>query len=618
MNLRTNLSLSPASGNRILLALILLIAGFLRFYKLGFQSFWLDELHTVIETDPALKWKDLLFYLKCCDPHPPLFFAVEKIFFLLFGSTEFIARSVSALAGTISVWIVYLLGKELYSSRLGLVAATFTCFNYFHIWYSQEARPYAFAFLFAVLSFLYLIRLIKNPRWKTGILYSIYTLLMLGSHYFGLFVFVSQICIALLFWREAENKLLYFRHFLFAGLIIGAGFSPWLPFLLSTAGIKSFWIEPIKPSFAIDFFYEYFGKSDLLKPFLILFLISGLVHLFIKSKIGSKSIKEDVYSFGFIICFLWIGISLIIPYIRSILVVPMLFPRYTIVLLPAFILILAFGIELIANIFIKYSLLIFFCLLSLTDLFFIQKHYSQIHKTPFRELGQYIASDTLFVFPVISEVTAWHQQYYLRKYGYSLNVMEGPKEVMLDSVMKNPELQGFWLSDAHGGQKPKDELLEKIQKSFIKVKEKDFHDAWAQLYITRDVNKSGWIELNHRSFSPDHLFELNGDSVTAIWEGRVISRPLNLLKGSYMVNVQLSGTPAGGVFPHLNVYVGDKFIGSFYASGSYEYHTLSFYAEEDSETSVRIEMDNDAVNAAAKEDRNAFVKSILLLKIKDK
>jgi uncharacterized membrane protein len=260
--------------DRNLVFIICGIAFFLRFYKLGFQSLWLDEIHTAIEAGSGSTWADLFNYLKCCDQHPPLFFIAEKLMFLVFGSNEIIARILPALAGTFSIWMIYLLGKEFYSSKLGLVAATLLCFNYFHINYSQEARPYSFAFLFTILSFLYLIRFIKNPGRKLSIQYAASTLLMIGSHYFGLFVLLAQIGISIFFWVYEEEKIKFLKFYALSGLIIFVCFIPWFPFLLAMSAIKSFWVKPVEPGFALNFFHEYFGNSDLLNPVLLVIFIS--------------------------------------------------------------------------------------------------------------------------------------------------------------------------------------------------------------------------------------------------------------------------------------------------------------------------------------------------------
>jgi mannosyltransferase len=120
----------------VLLLLILVVAAILRFYHLSYQSFGLDELHTMNEADPGIRWKEMLEYLRNGDQHPPLFFIIERMLFTLFGSSEWVARGFAALCGLLGVWAMYGLGKELLNKRLGLLAAAFTCINYFCIFYS--------------------------------------------------------------------------------------------------------------------------------------------------------------------------------------------------------------------------------------------------------------------------------------------------------------------------------------------------------------------------------------------------------------------------------------------------------------------------------------------------
>src|SRR5271169_3669259 len=102
----------------VLLLLILVVAAILRFYHLSYQSFGLDELHTMNEADPGIRWKEMLEYLRKGDQHPPLFFVIERMLFILFGSSEWVARGFAALCGLLGVWAMYGLGKELLNKRL--------------------------------------------------------------------------------------------------------------------------------------------------------------------------------------------------------------------------------------------------------------------------------------------------------------------------------------------------------------------------------------------------------------------------------------------------------------------------------------------------------------------
>ena len=91
----------------------IVIAGFLlRYYKLDAQSLWLDELHTMNEAAPSVSWAQMFQSLKCCDPHPPLQFIMAKLSFSIFGHTAMVARMISVIAGTLSIWAMYDLGKQ--------------------------------------------------------------------------------------------------------------------------------------------------------------------------------------------------------------------------------------------------------------------------------------------------------------------------------------------------------------------------------------------------------------------------------------------------------------------------------------------------------------------------
>ena len=62
----------------LLLFFILVAAFAIRFFRLGLESFWLDELYVANEADPHLPLSSLFAALKCCDQHPPLFYLAER------------------------------------------------------------------------------------------------------------------------------------------------------------------------------------------------------------------------------------------------------------------------------------------------------------------------------------------------------------------------------------------------------------------------------------------------------------------------------------------------------------------------------------------------------------
>jgi mannosyltransferase len=484
-------SLTEEKKTNFLLFLILTFSLAMRLWKIDFQSLWLDELHTMNESDPDIRWKDMLFYLKCCDQHPPLYFVLSRISFELFGHTALSARLIAVVAGTTSVWAMFLLGKEILNKNLGLIAAALTAVNYYNLYYSQEARGYILAFLFAALSFLFFIRLLKNKTIKNSILYAVFTLLLLFSHYYSLFVLASQIVLIILFFflTETTKKKAFLLYFLLSGLIIAIGYFPWLPYLQAMANIRSFWIQSIADTPLSDFFFEYFGRASLLKHLLIILLLGYLLKVFYSGKkLGSDPVSNPLW-FSFIIFSGWILVTCLIPYIRSLLVVPMLLPRYTIVVLPAILVILAYGIELINFKRVKTIILTIYIIFSLISIVISRKYYTAVSKSQFREMTHFVVANNSENYPIINEVVSWQHQYYFKAFNFKPNMLDGPKSIVVDSILAGKsskyKVNGFWIVGAHGDKPFAREQKKPLDTAFVMALEKKFFDAWAQLYIRK-------------------------------------------------------------------------------------------------------------------------------------
>lgn len=128
----------------VLLALISVIGGVLRFSTLIDREFWFDEAYTglLILQD----WGAMLSVIQS-DVHPPLYFAVLKIWASIFGSGEYALRSFSAILGTALIPLTYLMTQRLWKDRreriVPLAAALIVAVNPFFVAYSQEVRAYA-------------------------------------------------------------------------------------------------------------------------------------------------------------------------------------------------------------------------------------------------------------------------------------------------------------------------------------------------------------------------------------------------------------------------------------------------------------------------------------------
>lgn len=132
--------MASAERTALVLALLTLLAAVLRFWRLGDWSFWADEIASLRDAQQLGK---VITY--------PVGYALIGLAVRLFGSNEFAARLMPAVAGAISVPALYLIGRKLFSERAAILSAVLLALSSYHIFFSQEARYYSLMMLLAML-----------------------------------------------------------------------------------------------------------------------------------------------------------------------------------------------------------------------------------------------------------------------------------------------------------------------------------------------------------------------------------------------------------------------------------------------------------------------------------
>lgn len=158
----------------------------IRFASLGVQSYHHDEVITAARVIPG-DFADMLRQVKGSESNPPLYYVLAWGWAKAFGTGEVGLRSLSALFGAATVPVAYLIGRELVSSRTGLIAAAIVAVNPMLIWYSQEARSYALLVFFGALALLFFVRALHTRRGWDLALWALASALALCSHYFAVF-----------------------------------------------------------------------------------------------------------------------------------------------------------------------------------------------------------------------------------------------------------------------------------------------------------------------------------------------------------------------------------------------------------------------------------------------
>lgn len=136
--------------------LAVIIFGFLlRVISLN-QSFWLDEATSGLVVR-NFNLVQIITKFSPGDFHPPFYYLVLKVWSNVFGSNEIVLRFPSIIFGLLTIYFVFLIGKELFNKRVGLIAGMLLATSGLHIYYSQEARMYSLvALLISLLVYLFL------------------------------------------------------------------------------------------------------------------------------------------------------------------------------------------------------------------------------------------------------------------------------------------------------------------------------------------------------------------------------------------------------------------------------------------------------------------------------
>jgi mannosyltransferase len=183
-------------------AIIVLLALFLRLYRLDDQSLWDDEVFSLSASQLSIRQMHPILVEDVV--HPPLHYYVLHVWSKVVGATAFDARLLSVIFGTLAVALIYLLAKYLFDSKTASLSALLLAVSQISIQFSQEARPYA-QILFLSLCATYLF--IRALRERSALFWWLAVgsiVLTIQTHYFGLFLLPCFLAVAVVFRNKSR------------------------------------------------------------------------------------------------------------------------------------------------------------------------------------------------------------------------------------------------------------------------------------------------------------------------------------------------------------------------------------------------------------------------------
>ncbi len=330
--------------------LVLVVAAETRFLGLSRHSLWFDEAYSVSRAETSLS--SMVRFVRDNDTHPPLYYAVLGAWVRLFGTSESAVRSLSAVAGFLSVPLLYAFARTMVDADVALTAAALLAGSALAVLASQEARMYPLLGFFTLVSWYSLRQAVQHRRGWCWVGYVSSAALMLYTHYFGFLVLGSQALYVIPLARRDRRLLLA------AALALGTvvvAFLPWVPAFVVQAtsgrGTPTF-RPPVDVDRIVDlvglfgFGGELLGTGGYFHTGVLPLWQAALITLPFLGLLGAGAIALRGERAWCLLCFLVVPIALVMGVSTRFNI---FYGRYFSFLTPAFAMLMTSGLDQAAN-----------------------------------------------------------------------------------------------------------------------------------------------------------------------------------------------------------------------------------------------------------------------------
>ena len=419
--------------NLILIFTFLFFAIFIRFYNIGYDDLWFDEISSYWVSDPGISFEESFLRHSNIEKTPYLYFSLLKLNFNFFSYDHVSGRYMSLIFNILGIIFSVLACKILKNNNSYIFALFIFATNIFLINYSQELRVYSLVFF---LSSLYLYLFLKinkfykdeNFNFLYFFLLSLILSLMLISHPFCFIIFFSTSIFIFLkkFFNKKNSKILIYN------LYFGVFFSLiYLPFLLKGIGSSPSWITQPDFKFYTNFYFSKFFGSRLMGLIHLILILSLFLYFF------KKIIKND---FDLYILPIIIFLSYFLPLMYGYLISPIMFPRYIIFVLTPIVVLLSILIYEIKSYILRNFLISIIVIINFGNNFFeasFQQFYKErpFFKPNFTQMIHAISNDETKLYTIQISAAKDNNKYYydaINNYISSFQIYKNSKVRYMD------------------------------------------------------------------------------------------------------------------------------------------------------------------------------------------
>jgi hypothetical protein len=198
----------------------------LRLYGLN-AGLWHDEILTYVKY-VRLPFGEIISTYEDQNQHF-LYTLLAHASLSIFGDSAWSIRLPAALFGIASIWALYLLGRQVATSREALLASALLAFSYHHIWFSQNARGYMGLLFWTIFASWLFLRGLHENRPGIWVFYAVAAAFGTYTNTAMLFVIVSHVFMYLFQLWVRRNEA---RPYRWVGFWLGFGMAGFLTLFL--------------------------------------------------------------------------------------------------------------------------------------------------------------------------------------------------------------------------------------------------------------------------------------------------------------------------------------------------------------------------------------------------
>jgi hypothetical protein len=319
------------------LVIILLVAAGLRLWGLNATSLWYDEVITM-QVARADGLASLVNRLDRLDgTRAPLHPLVLQGWLRVFGPSDLAGRLFSVLCGVATIAVVFLLARDAFDVGTALWSAWLAAVCPPLIYYSQEARMYAWLVLLTCLSWLVFVRFRREPSPLSCSCYGLLLISLAYSHPLGLFMIAAH---GLAYLLVRHSLMLSARRWLLIQLGVVLAVVPWLARYLDHG--TDYPLPRYSLRFLLAVPIEYVGGNSWVLAVCLAIIAVGLRSGGRAAGPSRLAIASPVKNLVFVT---WAAVPPISMYVYSALFQPVFGPaRYHLFIAPAYLILLAHGL----------------------------------------------------------------------------------------------------------------------------------------------------------------------------------------------------------------------------------------------------------------------------------